>query len=324
MTPESIEEPAGTMPGTEHSGGQPSISVIVMTLNRPAPLRRCLASLARQTLAPGAFEVVVVDTSDRPVDDVLETFAGRLRLIHHVGPNLGVAGNRNTGVALARGTVVAFLDDDCVADPRWLEQITTAVEARPHVLVGGLVENPHPTNPVAVAGQIITHGVDAFFNPPGREPRFVPGLNFAVQRERYLAIGGCDDRFGRLAAEDRDLVDRWRLAGGDLARCRTAIVRHEHRSTVQGFVRQHVNYGRGAWRYHSLRRQRRSGRMTDDVGLHLNLRRHLGPPLLQLPPAMRARVIVLLATWQVANLVGFVSQGVLETLGERLPRVARS
>jgi len=293
---------------------RPRVSVIVMTLDRPESLQRCLASLAEQSLASDAFEVIVVDASRQPVDGLLAEFEGRLHIAHRVGPNRGVAGNRNTGVDLARGAVVAFLDDDCVAGPTWLERLTVAVEARPSSLVGGHVENPNPANAVAVAGQVITEGVYDFFNPSGEEPRFFPGLNFAVDRERYLAIGGCDHRFGRLAAEDRDFVDRWRLAGGNLVRCPDAVVHHEHRATLGGFLRQHVNYGRGAWRYHSVRRLRRSGRMLDDLRLHSNLHRHLGPPLMRQPPGMRAKVICLLAAWQLANLVGFVSQGVLDTL----------
>ncbi|GDX83686.1 glycosyl transferase family A [Deltaproteobacteria bacterium] len=290
------------------------VSVIVMTHSRPLSLRRCLESLVAQTMPQEAFELVVVDVSTPEVGYVLAEFADRLHLIHHVGPNLGVAGNRNTGVARAEAPVIAFLDDDCVAAPDWLERITARVEANPRCLVGGLVEHPAPANSYAAAGQVITEAVDAFFNPPGSEPRFLPGLNFAVEREGYLAIGGCDGRFGRLAAEDRDFIDRWRIASGGLVACPDAVVRHEHRAALRGFVRQYFNYGRGAWRYHSLRRKRSSGRMAEDLRLHLGLPSYLGQPLGRLAPGMKARVIALLGVWQLANLAGFLWQGALETI----------
>jgi glycosyltransferase involved in cell wall biosynthesis len=293
------------------------VSVVVMTFNRPEPLQRCLASLGAQTLSREAFEVVVIDVSDRPVKDVLAEFADRLHLVHHVGPNRGVAGNRNTGVARSRAPIVAFLDDDCVADPCWLEPITAEVEAHPRCLVGGSVEHAAPANAYACAGQVITEAVHAFFNPPGEEPRFLPGLNFALARERYLAIGGCDQRFGRLAAEDRDFIDRWRLAGGRLVSCPESRVCHEHRGTLRGFVRQYFNYGRGAWRYHSLRRQRGSGRTQEDVRLHLHLPRYLGQSLPKVAPGMRTKVIALLGVWQLANLAGFIWQAALETIVKR-------
>lgn len=292
-----------------------------MTFNRPDPLRRCLTSLAAQTLSSRSFEVTIVDASDRPVEKAVADFNDRLHVTYTFGPNLGVAGNRNTGVALSHGPIVAFLDDDCVADTHWLEKITSAVETHPSHLVGGRVENPDRTSAVAVASQVIADGVDSYFNRPGQEPRFLPGLNFALERDRYLAIGGCDPQFGRLAAEDRDFIDRWRLSGGSLMICPAALVRHEHRRSLEAFVRQHVNYGRGAWRYHRARRRRRSGKMVEDVRLHVSLHRHLGPSIGRLAPTMRAKVVMLLGVWQLANLVGFVSQGLLETT-RRGPRKA--
>jgi cellulose synthase/poly-beta-1,6-N-acetylglucosamine synthase-like glycosyltransferase len=67
-----------------------TFSVIVMTFNRPEPLRRCLESLASQTLPSDQFEVVLVDASNVPVVDVVAEFSGPLRLVHLPGPNLGV------------------------------------------------------------------------------------------------------------------------------------------------------------------------------------------------------------------------------------------
>lgn len=291
------------------------ISVIVMTFNRPEPLRCCLGSLAKQTLPVTMFEIVLVDGSVNPVRDIVAEFSTSLHIRHYPGPNLGVAGNRNRGATLASGRFIAFVDDDCVAWPEWLEKLLLSLEENPEVLIGGAVEKAVFDNACAIAGQAITEAVMAFYHPPGEAPRFVLGLNFAVERVRYLAIGGCDEGFGRLAAEDRDFVDRWRLAGGRIAVCPGAIVRHEHRSTVRGFFLQYFNYGRGAWRYHRLRRIRRSGRMAEDARLHLSLHRYFRKPLMALPPTMKLKVIALFFVWQGANLLGFITQSLIDSRG---------
>lgn len=283
-------------------------SVVVLTFNRREPLLQCLESLASQTLRQDSFEVVLVDGSDEPVRDLVAQFSDRLRLVHLPGPNLGVAGNRNRGVAGASGSKIVFIDDDCVAWSDWLEEITTALANNPGALIGGKVENAEVENAYTAAGQAIFEAVDAFYNPPGQEARFFPGLNFAVERGRYLAIDGCDGRFGRLAAEDRDFIDRWILAGGKLLACPKAVVQHEHRSNLRGFVRQFFNYGRGAWRYHSLRRRRGSRNMAEDLQLHRKLPRYFREPLQKFPPTVRGKVVVLLVVWEAANLAGFFWQ----------------
>ena len=290
----------------------PGASVVVMTFNRPDSLRRCLASLAAQSLDPLAFEVVVIDVSSPPADEVLAHFQEQLCLIHHPAANLGVAANRNLGARVARGDVLVFLDDDCVASPTWLAGLVEAVRGDLSTLAGARTVHPQPATGPSAAGQVINDVVDGFFNPPGSTPRFLPGLNFAVDRSRYLALGGCDPSFGFLAAEDRDFVDRWRRAGGSLALIQGAQVRHEHRSTWGGFARQYYNYGRGAWHFHRLRRQGKHGRMWHDARMHASLPARLVEPISQVPPQLRLQTILLIVVWQLANLTGFAWQGVLD------------
>jgi GT2 family glycosyltransferase len=279
-----------------------------MTYNRPFSLRCCLNSLISQSYPKSSFEVAVLDVSTTPVDKIVEDFSQYMQIVYHRASNQGVAGNRNLGAKLARGNVLVFLDDDCIASPTWLEALVSAVQANPKLLAGGQAIHPEPKTSIAAAGQVITDAVNDFYNPVGQEVRFLPGLNFALDRQRFLALGGCDAGFGRLAAEDRDFVDRWRSDGGELKLCHIALVHHNHRSTLTGFLMQYFNYGRGAWRYHHLRRNRNSGRIWQDAKLHSQLPTHLAKPMSKIPRRWWPKVLLLIMAWQITNLAGFFWQ----------------
>ncbi|MDP9131762.1 MAG: glycosyltransferase, partial [Nitrospirota bacterium] len=89
----------------------PMVSVIVPTCNRPERLRAALASINRQEYQD--FEVIVVNDGTFPVESVVTemNLAGRMTLVNH-DRNRGLAAARNTGLRLAKGTYVAYLDDD--------------------------------------------------------------------------------------------------------------------------------------------------------------------------------------------------------------------
>ena len=105
----------------------PLVSVIVPTHNRPELLPRALESLAHQRLRN--FEVVVVNDAGQDVSKIVEAFdrpeGPRFRYLTNP-KNLGLAGTRNAGLRAARGTLVAFLDDDDLVSPEHLELLVTA------------------------------------------------------------------------------------------------------------------------------------------------------------------------------------------------------
>jgi hypothetical protein len=104
-------DPIPTTAEREESLQVARVSVVIPTLDRPARLRRAIATVRRQTLID--WELLIVDDgSSRPValspDEVADT---RIRVIRH--PNTrGVSEARNTGLKHARAPWVAFLDDD--------------------------------------------------------------------------------------------------------------------------------------------------------------------------------------------------------------------
>jgi len=118
-----------------------TVSVVVATYNRPQSLSACLTSLEGQTLSP--LEVVVVVDGGQ-VDEALEVIDAfkdrrRLNISHLVNEeNRGAPFSKNRGAELARGDIVAFVDDDITLIPEWMAEIVKGYgENENAVAVGG-------------------------------------------------------------------------------------------------------------------------------------------------------------------------------------------
>ncbi|MBN2054942.1 glycosyltransferase [bacterium] len=176
--------------------GRPLVSVVVPTRNRWEALDRCLSALLVQDWPVDRFEVIVVnDGGTDGTGRVLARRAGgapRLRCIHAGGR--GPAAARNAGIRSARGTIVAFTDDDCIPDPDWLRMIAERLERADLVGVGGLTySDPDSITP-------FTHQVE------DAHPYSFPTCNVAYRREALAAAGGFDEDYPHPYNEDWDLV----------------------------------------------------------------------------------------------------------------------
>src|SRR6476620_7050027 len=108
---------------------RPQISAIICTHNRAAYLGAAIDSLLIQDF-PDNFEVVVVDnassdyaspeSSASRTREVVEARLGDRRLKYVWEPEIGLSVARNTGAKEAGSEILAYLDDDAVAEPNWL------------------------------------------------------------------------------------------------------------------------------------------------------------------------------------------------------------
>jgi len=108
---------------------EPFISVVIPNWNGGKHLMTCLHSLRQQTYA--RFETIMVDNGSQ--DDSLE-LVGRnypeVRIVA-LSRNLGFAGGVNAGIRAAKGEVIALLNNDTQADPRWLEEMVLGLSRYP-------------------------------------------------------------------------------------------------------------------------------------------------------------------------------------------------
>jgi glycosyltransferase involved in cell wall biosynthesis len=285
------------------------ISVIIPTHNRAARLQGCLHALVSQTIAPSSFEVVVVDDgSDRPLDETIRPFATQLQITLIRQTNGGPARARNTGARHARGVLLAFTDDDCAPDPTWLAVYQRCFETNPNAAFGGRTVNALPENSYSAASQLLVDYLyDYFGTGRGQQPEnasapFFTSNNFALAATAFRDAGGFDETFPLAAGEDREFCDRWQQQGRTLTYVADATIQHAHQLTWRRFLRQHHNYGRGA--FHLRRARRRRGlpeQRLEPVGFYMGLvlfprRRH---------EAHAQRLMALMFLTQVANALGF-------------------
>lgn len=214
------------------------VTVCICTHNRPSYLRDCLEGLCRQTVGPDRFSILVVDSaSDHDVSAQIS------RLVAAI-PNARMVRTERTGVSLARNVgaadtdsgYIAYIDDDAIAEPDWIEQILHVIGEDGPALIGGRIlplwEAPLPAWwPSSLRGSLSIIEVEGRGEyrgsglPAGLEPY---GANMIVHLPALRAVGGFGEASGRVGdtlLSDEEVQLAWRLqAAGYSARYDSRIV----------------------------------------------------------------------------------------------------
>ena len=225
---------------------QPSVSVIICayTERRWSDLAAAVRSAADQSVAP--LEVIVVsdhnmelfERARRELTDALVLFNEEQR---------GLSGGRNTGVRAARGDVLAFLDDDAVAAPDWLEHLLAPYGDPTVIGVGGSIEPLWPGARPRFMPDEFDWVVGCTYRgmPTTTSPvRNLIGANMSMRRDVFDAVGGFSTDVGRVGTrpvgcEETELCIRaaQRMPGTQIVFAPRARVRHR------------VTDERAGWRY---------------------------------------------------------------------------
>ena len=232
-----------TVAAARRRGAAPSVSVIVCSHDRPHYVRACVASLALQCVGDAGFEIILVDSgSPAPVAAEMKRLAdgaANMRLIRL--DSAGVSLARNEGARAATGDYVAYIDDDAMAAPDWIEQIQHVLaehDYRPAVLGGKVLpvwEKPLPLWwPSSLRGvlSIIEHDGAGEYRTGAVPAKLEPyGVNMILRRDVMLEHGGFPEDLGRLGLvlqSDEEVQLAWRLqdAGFSTIYDSRILVRH--------------------------------------------------------------------------------------------------
>ncbi len=221
-------------------------SLIIITLRRAALLRNTLLALTCQTRP--VDEILVIDNGP---DAPTETVAKEMGVRYVAEPRRGYGCARNRGLAEARGDVLYFLDDDCVAEPDWAERLWDAVASGSADLAGG----SRVSGRAGLAARLEYLSTDGpVLSPrlPAGPARHLSTSNLIFKREVVDRAGRFDEKLAM--CEDRDFTARARDAGFRL--WFEPAARVTHYSSVQRageYFGRMRHYGYGTSQYFAMR-----------------------------------------------------------------------
>lgn len=226
----------------------PVVSVVVPTRGRAAYLEVTLDSLLEQRGGIHS-EILVVDDGDG--DAIADAVRARppVRYVPH-GARRGLNAARNTGLREAGATLIAFVDDDVLAPPGWLEALVEGAGRHPHAeAFGGPIRARFEGRTPRSCGREQPPITTLDLGERDREVDFVWGANLAVRRSSIERIGSFDESIVRPHGDEEEWLERLRAAGGRIVYLAAAGLHHRRTAEdarLRPLARAAYARGRGA------------------------------------------------------------------------------
>jgi len=211
----------------------PFISVIIPTYNESEYILRCLESLKNLDYPKSRYEIIVVDNGS--TDDTVSICRKLISNIY-ICPDLNVSGLRNYGVKQSHGTILAFIDADCLADTDWLLNSVKSLQKEPCVS-GSKVNIPKKATWIEKVwfSQRIT----------GRqEVQYINSGNLIVPAAIFNKIGGFSQTLR--SGEDSDFCHRARKYVKIISDDSIKVTHLGNPKTLHAFIKREIWHGIGA------------------------------------------------------------------------------
>lgn len=225
----------------------PAVTVVVPTRGRAAYLEVTLESLRRQHTV-SSYEVLVIDDGAGEATRDVARQAG-VRCISH-GARRSLNAARNTGIEEAAAPLVAFVDDDVLVPPGWVDALLTGVARYPDAEVfGGPIRARFEGRAPRGCGRESPPITTLDLGLEDRETETVWGANFALRRSAVERVGGFDERIVRPHGDEEEWLERLSASGGRIVYLAEAGLDHrrtEADSQLGRLARAAYARGRGA------------------------------------------------------------------------------
>lgn len=209
----------------------PFISVVVCSYNGSATIRDTIEGLQR--LDYSNYEVIVVnDGSTDNLAEIVQEYPVKLITT----ANEGLSSARNTGMHVAKGEIIAYIDDDAYPDPHWLKYLAAEYLTSNHAGIGGPNIIPEEDSPIAQCVANAPGGpVHVLLSDEVAE--HVPGCNMSFRKSALMEVGGFDSIY-HAAGDDVDVCWRIQNAGYTIGFHPAALVWHHRRNSLKAYWKQ--------------------------------------------------------------------------------------
>ncbi len=232
----------------------PFVSVIIPTYNRKNLLKNCLISVLNQDYKN--FEVIIVDDgSNDGTNKLIYDFKKIYNNIKYFNQkNAGPGAARNNGIKNAKGSIIAFTDDDCLVQKDWIKNALINFKDTSVAGVEGLTfTKKNNTSPLS----ILTYTYDG--------AGFMT-CNMFYRRQVLLGVNGFDTNFKKAFREDTDLG--WRILDRGYKILFDREVKVEHlvlKYNLKNFIKKHIRLNELFWDVLLLKKHPRRFRSSNEV-----------------------------------------------------------
>lgn len=207
----------------------PFVSIVIPVFNEERYLSSCLTSLRSLTYPKDLHEILLIDNGS--TDQTLEIAQGFSEVTVYVKENAKVGAVRNYGVQKAKGSVIVFLDSDCLVSEDWLTKGVEKLHSIPDSVIGGrylLRDDPSWLEKYWILG-----------SPEKSVARALVGGCIFIPKKIFQHVGQFDESLN--AGEDNELTERLRKAGFNVKIDLTVSVVHlGYPSRLQPFIKRQL------------------------------------------------------------------------------------
>ncbi|HEV2581842.1 MAG TPA: glycosyltransferase [Ktedonobacteraceae bacterium] len=234
---------------------RPLVSIIIISCNRPLLLQHCLERVYDQPYPDK--EVIVVDSSSNDESEkVIARYPGTIS-VRLRGQRNNMPYARNEGMAVSSGDLIAFIDDDSMIFPLWLNAMVDAYKDESIGAVGGRIirrpepycdlEDGSPSLLVKPSGIAIARDFD-LVSEAALEVDHLVGCNMSFRRAALEQIGGFDSNYTLTNyREETDMFIRLKKAGWRIMFVPAMSVRHVSARSAKPFFmeRPYIQFSNG-------------------------------------------------------------------------------